>query len=85
VTAFNHFIHKTDYPAWFEILERLQNKILSIFISDSEDYFTVKSKSIFELLIEDLLNYKHVSKSLPENEKATDTQDTVAFSLKNIK
>jgi len=58
LTAFNHFFHKTNYPALFELIERLHNKILSIFISKSEDYLSVKSKSMFELLIEDQLNYR---------------------------
>jgi len=42
----------------FERLERLHNKFLSIFISKLGENLTVKSKSIFELLIEDLFQYK---------------------------
>lgn len=64
----------------FELLEQLHNKILSIFISKPGENLTVKSKIMFELLINDLLKYKSITKSLPENGYATDTYDAVAYS-----
>jgi hypothetical protein len=65
MTVFNHFFHKTNYPALFERLERLHNKILSIFIFKSKDYLAIKRESIFERFIENLLKYECNSKSLP--------------------
>ena len=60
-------------PWVFEFIEQLHNKILSIFISKSEENLTVKSKITFEFLIEDLLKNKIDTKSLPENGYAKDT------------